>query len=137
MRLNQFSNIRSNGLAAMDLEKDDYMLTARLADPSMSVIIVSRNGKGVQFALEEISLRQTRSAGGVRGIRLIGDDAVVAMDVATPESNLLILSEKGYGKRTAVKHFRTTGRNVQGVIALRINEKTALKVAEKVLNFYF
>ena len=133
MRLNQFANIRSNGLAAMDLEKDDYMLTARLADPGMSVIIVSRNGKGVQFAMEEISLRQTRSAGGVRGIRLISDDTVVAMDVASPDSFLLILSEKGYGKRTAVKHFRTTGRNVQGVIALKINDKTGLIAAAVIL----
>jgi DNA gyrase subunit A len=133
MRLNQFANIRSNGLAAMDLEKDDYMLTARLADPGMSVIIVSRNGKGVQFAMEEISLRQTRSAGGVRGIRLIGGDTVVAMDVASPDSFLLILSEKGYGKRTAVKHFRTTGRNVQGVIALKINDKTGPIAAAVIL----
>ena len=133
MRLNQFANIRSNGLAAMDLEKDDYMLTARLADPGMSVIMVSRNGKGVQFAMEETSLRQTRSAGGVRGIRLIGDDIVVAMDVASPDSYLLILSEKGYGKRTAVKHFRTTGRNVQGVIALKINDKTGPIAAAVIL----
>ena len=109
------------------------MLTARLADPGMSVIIVSRNGKGVQFAMEEISLRQTRSAGGVRGIRLIGGDTVVAMDVASPDSFLLILSEKGYGKRTAVKHFRTTGRNVQGVIALKINDKTGPIAAAVIL----
>ena len=124
MHLSQFANIRSNGLVAMDLEPGDQMLVARLADPGMKVIMVTRNGKGVQFPLEEISLRIGRAAGGVRGIRLLGDDEVIAADVAWPDANLLLLTERGYGKRTAVKQFRVTGRNVQGVIALKITEKT-------------
>ena len=129
MHLSQFANIRRNGLAAFDLNKGDQMLVARLADPGMSVIMVTRNGKGVQFALDEVAVRQTRSAGGVRGIRLIGDDEVIGMDVAKPSDFLLVLTERGYGKRTAVKQFRTTGRNVQGVIALKITDKTGLLAA--------
>ena len=124
MHLSQFSNIRKNGLAAFDLEKGDFFLTARLADPDMSVIIVTRNGKAVHFALEDLRVRATRGAGGVRGIRLLGDDEVVAMDVATPGAQLLVLTERGYGKRTVVDHFRKTGRGVQGVIALKITDKT-------------
>jgi DNA gyrase subunit A len=124
MELRQFSNIRSNGLAAFDLEKGDQLLGARLADPGTSVIIVTRNGKAVHFALDEVRVRATRSAGGVRGIRLIGDDLVVGVDVATPGAQLLVLTERGYGKRTIVDHFRTTGRGVQGVIALKITDKT-------------
>ena len=124
MHIGQFANIRSNGLVAMDLEPGDQMLVARLADPGMSVIMATRNGKGVQFPLEEISLRMGRAAGGVRGIRLLGADEVIATDVAWPDANLLLLTERGYGKRTGVKQFRVTGRNVQGVIALRITEKT-------------
>ena len=124
MHLGQFANIRTNGLAAMDLEPGDHMLVARLAEKGMSVIMITRKGKGVHFALEEIPLRLGRAAGGVRGIRLTEDDEVIAMDVAPPKASLLLLTERGYGKRTAVKEFRMTGRNVQGVIALRVTEKT-------------
>ena len=124
MHLSQFANIRSNGLAAFDLEKGDVLLGARLADPGMSVIIVTRNGKAVHFSLDDVRVRATRGAGGVRGIRLMGDDDVVGMDVATPGAQLLVLTERGYGKRTVVDHFRKTGRGVQGVIALKITDKT-------------
>jgi DNA gyrase subunit A len=124
MTLVQFSNIRSNGLAAFDLEKGDHLLGARLADPGMTIIIVTRNGKAVHFAMDDLRVRATRSAGGVRGIRLMGDDAVVSMDVAIPGAQLLVLTARGYGKRTVVDHFRTTGRGVQGVIALKISDKT-------------
>jgi DNA gyrase subunit A len=133
MNLGQFANIRSNGLAAMDLEKGDSLLTARLADSDMTVIMVSREGKGAQFALEDVRVRQTRTAGGVRGIRLVGDDYVVGMDVAKNTDQLLLLTERGYGKRTAVNMFRTTGRGAQGVIALRITDKTGPMAAAVVV----
>jgi DNA gyrase subunit A len=124
MALAQFANIRSNGLAAFDLEKGDALLGARLADESMTAIMVTRNGKGVQFALTDVPVRQTRGAGGVRGIRLLDDDELVGMDVANPDDQLLVLTVRGFGKRTPVNRFRTTGRNVQGVIALKISDKT-------------
>ncbi|MCI0778526.1 MAG: DNA gyrase subunit A [Chloroflexi bacterium] len=124
MALSQFANIRRNGLAAFDLKKGDSLLGARLADPDNTVIMVTRNGKAVHFALDEVRVRATRSAGGVRGIRLIDKDEVIGMDVATPGAQLLVLTERGYGKRTLVDHFRTTGRGVQGVIALKIMDKT-------------
>ena len=132
MLLSQFANIRANGLAALDLDEGDSMVSARLAEPDMSVIVVTRNGKGVQFALEEIPLRQTRGAGGVRAIRLSPDDQVIAMDVARPGHMLLVLTERGYGKRTAVRQFRTTGRNVVGVIALKVSERTGSLAAAAV-----
>ena len=90
MELNQFANIRKSGLAAFDLEKEDgdSLLTARLADSGMTAILITRNGQGVQFGLtdKDVRTRKGRSAGGVRGIRLIEGDEVVAMDVAWPES---------------------------------------------------
>ena len=134
MHLSQFANIRANGLAAMDLEKGDALLTARLADPDMSVIMVSRGGKGAQFPLDSVRVRQTRSAGGVRGMKLVGDDEVIGMDVAHPEDQLLLLSVKGYGKRTGVSLFRTTERGAQGVIALNINDKTGDMAAAVVIS---
>ncbi|MCH7607110.1 MAG: DNA gyrase subunit A [Chloroflexi bacterium] len=124
MALSQFANIRRNGLAAFDLKKGDALLGARLADPDNTVIMVTRNGKAVHFELDEVRVRATRSAGGVRGIRLLDKDEVIGMDVATPGAQLLVLTERGYGKRTLVDHFRTTGRGVQGVIALKIMDKT-------------
>jgi DNA gyrase subunit A len=124
MQLSQFANIRSNGLAAFDLNKGDSLLTARLADPGMSTIMITKNGKAVHFSLDDVRVRQTRGAGGVRGIRLLNDDEVVGMDVATEGAQLLILTSRGYGKRTIVDNFRKTGRGVQGVIALKITDKT-------------
>ena len=124
MNLSQFANIRSNGLAAFDLNKGDSLLTARLADPGMSAIMITKNGKAVHFSLDDVRVRQTRGAGGVRGIRLLNDDEVVGMDVATDGAQLLILTDRGYGKRTIVDNFRKTGRGVQGVIALKITDKT-------------
>ena len=128
MELNQFTNIRKSGLAAFDLEKQDgdSLLTARLADSGMTAILITRNGQGVQFGLtdKDVRTRKGRSAGGVRGIRLIDGDEVVAMDVAWPESRLLILSSRGYGKRTAAEKFRVTGRGAQGVIAMKITDRT-------------
>ena len=124
MHLDKFQNIRRVGLAAFDLEKDDSLLTARLAEEGMNAVLISRKGKGVQFSLEAVTERQGRSTGGVGGMRLVDDDEVVSMEVVTPDARLLIVSELGYGKRTAVETFRTTGRNTQGVIAMKITEKT-------------
>ena len=125
MHLDKFQHIRRVGLAAFDLDKDDSLLTARLAEEGMTAVLISRNGKGVQFSLDAVTERQGRSTGGVGGMRLPDDeDEVVAMEVVTPDARLLIMSELGYGKRTAVETFRTTGRNTQGVIAMKITEKT-------------
>jgi len=126
MHLSQFANMRSNGLAAFDLDKGDELLAARLADAEMTVIMVTRNGKGVQFALSDVPIRKGRGAGGVRGIRLIDNDELVGMDVANPNDQVLVLTVNGYGKRTAVEKFRKTGRNVQGVIALKTSDTTGL-----------
>jgi DNA gyrase subunit A len=90
----------------------------------MSAIMITKNGKAVHFSLDDVRVRQTRGAGGVRGIRLLTDDEVVGMDVATEGAQLLILTDRGYGKRTIVDNFRKTGRGVQGVIALKITDKT-------------
>ena len=124
MHLDKFQNIRRVGLAAFDLEPNDSLLTARLAEEGMTAVLISRKGKGVQFSLDAVTERQGRSTGGVGGMRLLDDDEVVAMEVVTPDARLLIMSELGYGKRTAVETFRTTGRNTQGVIAMKITEKT-------------
>ena len=124
MHLDKFQHIRRVGLAAFDLDPNDSLLTARLAEEGMNAVLISRKGKGVQFSLEAVTERQGRSTGGVGGMRLLDDDEVVAMEVVTPDARLLIVSELGYGKRTAVETFRTTGRNTQGVIAMKITEKT-------------
>ena len=125
MHLSQFQNIRRAGLPAFNLEPNDSLLTARLAEEGMTAVLISRNGKGVQFSLDAVRERQGRSTGGVGGMNLTDDgDEVVAMEVVTPDARLLIMSELGYGKRTAVETFRTTGRNAQGVYAMKITEKT-------------
>ena len=133
MHLSQLANIRSNGLTAMDLEKDDMVMAVRLADPGSEIIMVSRMGQGIRFALDQVRVRQTRSAGGVRGIRLAQGDEVIAMDVAVASAHLLTLTERGYGKRTPVTSFPLQGRLGQGVIASRITDKTGLVAAATVV----
>lgn len=124
MHLGKFVNIRANGLAAMSLRDDDEVLLARLADDDMSTIIVTREGKAVRFALSAVRPRITRAAGGVRGVRLEPGDEVVGMDVARPKDRLLLLTRRGYGKRTEASKFPVTDRDAAGVIAHTVNDKT-------------
>ena len=110
MHLDKFQHIRRVGLAAFDLEPNDSLHTARLAEEGMTAVLISRNGKGVQFSLDAVTERQGRSSGGVGGMRLLGSDEVVAMEVVTPDARLLIMSELGYGKAHSsgnVPHHRT------------------------------
>ena len=87
----------------MDLPTSDEMVTARLASSGMSVIIVSRNGKGVQFKLDDVTVRKGRGAGGVRAIRLVGDDEEIKSCILQP-------SQRG----------TSTGDNFQSVRIMQI-----------------
>jgi len=113
MELNVFSNVRSTGLIAMNLDEDDSLDWARMTNGDQEFIIVSRHGKALRFHEQNVR-SMGRTAGGVRAMRLLGDDEIVSLDVVYPDSDLLILHERGWGKRTSLDEFNEKGRYTQG-----------------------
>ena len=123
--LEQYSRPRVNGIAAITIKEDDELLEAKLTNGESQILIAVKSGKLVRF--EEGKTRPMgRSASGVRGITLRDDkDEVVGMvSVNDMESEILVVSEKGYGKRSSLEDYRITNRGGKGVKTLSITEKT-------------
>jgi DNA gyrase subunit A len=113
MELSVFSNVRSTGVIAMSLDPDDSLDWARLTNGDEEFLAISRHGKALRF--HERSVRPMgRSAAGVMAMRLLGDDAIVSLDVVKRGSDLFVLHERGWGKRTPVEEFNAKGRYTQG-----------------------
>ncbi|RRJ93397.1 DNA gyrase subunit A [Flavobacterium macacae] len=123
--LEQYSRPRVNGIAAITIKEDDELLEAKLTNGESQILIAVKSGKLVRF--EEGKTRPMgRSASGVRGITLRDEqDEVVGMvSVNDMESEILVVSEKGYGKRSSLDDYRITNRGGKGVKTLSITEKT-------------
>jgi DNA gyrase subunit A len=130
--LEQYSRPRTNGINAITIKDDDELLEAKLTTGESQVMIALRSGKAIRF--EEGKTRPMgRNASGVRGIRLANDkDEVVGMvSVNDVESNILVVSEKGYGKRSSLEDYRITNRGGKGVKTISVTEKTGELVAIK------
>ncbi len=113
MELNVFSNVRSTGLIAMNLDDSDSLDWARMTNGDQEFIIVTRNGKALRFHEQNVR-SMGRTAAGVMAMRLLGDDEIVSMDVVRAGSDLLVLHERGWGKRTSLDEFNEKGRYTQG-----------------------
>lgn len=125
-KLDEFSNIRSNGVRAIVLDENDELVTAKITHPeSKFLIIFTSQGQCIRFEIEK-TREQGRSTRGVTGIKLkIDGDFVVDADIIdNEEQELLTVSEKGIGKRTTVDEYRLTNRAGTGVIAMKLNNKT-------------
>ncbi len=123
--LEQYSRPRQNGIAAITIREDDELLEAKLTTGESQVLIAVKSGKLVRF--EEGKTRPMgRSASGVRGITLADEkDEVIGMvSVNDMNSEILVVSEKGYGKRSSLDDYRITNRGGKGVKTLNITEKT-------------
>lgn len=117
-----FSNIRSNGLIAINLKEDDELVNVILTDGDQNMIIGTHNGYSVTF--KESDVRDMgRSASGVRGIRLRDEDYVVGADILSPDSEVLVITENGYGKRTAASEYPVKGRGGKGIKTANITAK--------------
>ena len=121
--LERFAAIRSNGIIAMNLDDNDRLISARAAMDGDEIMMVTRNGMSVCFPVEQLRVR-SRTAGGVRAIRLKADDYAISMDVVDPDGSLLAVSENGHGKLTRMDRFRRQARGGSGVIAFKVDEKT-------------
>lgn len=130
--LEQYSRPRTNGINAITIREDDELLEAKLTDGNSEVMLAVKSGKAIRF--EESKTRPMgRNASGVRGITLADDnDEVVGMvSVSDQESDILVVSEKGYGKRSSLEDYRITNRGGKGVKTISITEKTGHLVAIK------
>ncbi len=120
--LRHFTSIRSNGIKAMDLRNGDELVSVVKADEGADVILVTEQGKAIRFETTRLTSR-SRTAGGVRGIRLLKDDHVVGAEIVQPEKQLFVITENGYGKRTPSESYPTKGRGGQGVITLKAGSR--------------
>lgn len=130
--LEQYSRPRANGIAAITIKEGDELLEAKLTTGDSQVMLALKSGKSIRFE-EEKTRPMGRGASGVRGITLAHEeDEVVGMvAVNDMESNILVVSEKGYGKRSSLEDYRITNRGGKGVKTLNISEKTGDVVAIK------
>ena len=118
----EFSNIRQNGLKALNLRDDDELINVFLTDGDTDVIIGTKYGYSVRFN-EAVVRNMGRSATGVRGVNLREGDKVVGASVITDQDEVLIITEKGYGKRTMAGEYPTKGRGGKGIKTANITEK--------------
>ena len=123
--LKDYSRPRVNGVNAITIKENDELLQARLTDGNAEILMATKSGRAIRFN-EKLVRSIGRTGAGVRGISMSADsDEVVGMIcVLNPEENVLVVSEKGYGKRSRLEDYRVTNRGGKGVKTMRISEKT-------------
>ena len=127
--IREFESIRNNGKIAITLKEDDELINVNLTDGSNEIIIAANNGRMVRFNEKEVRL-MGRTASGVKGIEL-DNSYVIGAEVADSSKLILVITEKGYGKKTETDEYRLTHRGGKGVKALNITDKNGLIVAFK------
>lgn len=142
--LSEFSRPRAGGIIAINLREDDQLIGVDLTDGSHEIMLFSASGKVVRFKEEEETesgefkgIRAlSRTAMGVRGMKLLGDDKVVSLIIPKSEGEILTVTENGYGKRTALSEYTSKSRATLGVISIKVSERNgkvigAIQVAEE------
>ena len=130
--LDKFAAVRSNGLICMDVEEGDAMIATRTATENDDVVMVTKKGQSIRFAVSSIRTSQ-RTSGGVKGIRLNDGDEVIGMGIAYPNSHVLVISTEGYGKRTRVEAYPKQGRAGSGVKTIKLVDKTGYLAGAKIV----
>jgi len=128
--LSEYANIRANGLRAVVINEGDALLSVRLTHGDSHVFMGTKRGMGIRFAETDVR-PMGRVSAGVRGINLRDGDSVeeVAIFDAAEENDILVVSELGFGKRTAISEFRIQGRGGFGMKLIRLSEKTGAVAA--------
>jgi DNA gyrase subunit A len=115
--------IKADGIIAINIRDDDELVAARLTSGEDDIIMVSRSGQAARFSESEVR-PMGRDTAGVRGMNVArGDNRVLAMDIARDDTELLVVTENGYGKRTAVTDYPVKGRGTMGVKTIQLTEK--------------
>ncbi|MEK6589964.1 MAG: DNA gyrase subunit A [Nitrospinota bacterium] len=120
--LSGFSNPRSGGLIAINLDQDDQLIAVRQTDGNKNIFLGTKKGQAIQFKEGEVRVIG-RGGRGVKGIELEKNDSVVGMEIVVPNSTILTVLEKGYGKRTRIDEYRVQSRGGKGIINIKITEK--------------
>jgi DNA gyrase subunit A len=130
-RLSDFTNIKRNGKIAMKLADGDELVGVAPCDESDDLLMATRDGKAIRFAVNAVRVFRGRDSTGVRGVKLLGRDSVVSMSIITDETSEFVLSvtENGYGKRTPVSDYRRTGRGGQGVANIETSARNGRVMA--------
>jgi DNA gyrase subunit A len=120
--LSSFSRPRASGIKAIELRDDDYLIDVVITDGSDHIMLLADSGKSVRFSETDVRA-MGRTAGGVRGMKISGDQQVISMIKVEEGGSILTASINGYGKRTAVGDYPLKGRGGQGVISIQTNER--------------
>ena len=132
-KVTEYSNIRKNGLIAINLKDDDELIEVKITDKDTEIFLVTKFGQCIRF--KETDVRNTgRSSMGVRGMNLADQDEIVGMQLDHQGDTLLIVSERGMGKRTRLEEFTVQKRGGKGVKCYKITEKTGYVVGVKAVN---
>ncbi len=133
--LSNFSRPRTNGIIAIDLRDDDNLIGVQQTSGQHDLMLFTASGKGIRFAESDVRA-MGRTAAGVRGIRIKGDDSVISLIASDSEEDIILFAtEHGYGKRTRVDDFSRQGRGGQGVISIQTSKRNgevigAIKAAD-------
>jgi DNA gyrase subunit A len=127
--ISEFDNIRQSGKIAITLKENDELISVKKTTGNDQVLMCSSNGRMARFNEEEIRI-MGRNASGVRGINL-SDDKCVGMEISEPGKLLLVVTENGYGKKTAIEEYRETKRGSKGVKTINITEKNGKVIGFK------
>jgi DNA gyrase subunit A len=126
--LEAFSHPKRVGINAISLRDDDRLIEAELTDGNHDIVLGTREGKAIRF--HESAVREMgRNAAGVRGITLGEGDEVVGMVVIRRDGTLMVVTDRGYGKRSAISEYRITSRGGKGIITLKTNPKVGELIA--------
>ena len=130
--LSEFSNLRKNGLNAINLDDDDDLMGVKFTDGESYLMLGTKLGKAIAFSEDDVR-SMGRMARGVKGITLADGDEVVGMDILVRNAEVLTVTEGGYGKRTSTEEYRAQTRGGKGLINMKVTEKTGQVVGIKVV----
>lgn len=128
--LDDYSNIRKNGLIAINLREGDELLNVKFTRGDAELILVTRDGYSIKFSETDVR-PMGRTASGVKGISLRTGDACVSFDIAVEDEDLLVVSESGLGKRTPNASYKLQGRGGKGLIAYKVSNRTGFVVGAR------
>ncbi|HEX9581783.1 MAG TPA: DNA gyrase subunit A [Gemmatimonadales bacterium] len=128
--LSAYGNPRSSGINAINIEPGDELIDVQVTDGTNDVVLATRGGMSIRFS-EKDAREMGRATSGVRGIELEKDDRVIGMVVIRRDATLLVVTEKGLGKRSELSEYRVQHRGGKGIITLKVTDKTGAVVALK------
>lgn len=130
-----YANPRVGGIIALTIDEGDRLVSTRLSDGTMDVLLASRNGKAIRFAEKDVR-PMGRTSRGVRGMQFEGEDRLIGMEVVSDATSatLVTITENGYGKRTNLDEYRLQGRGGKGIITIKTSERNGHVVDIKLIN---